>query len=304
MKKAIKTGTTIGDIRPTKNKDLLSKEEEIALAKRKDAGDREARNRLVQYNLRLVSSIVWKRWAQMGRTCGSMSQEDLMQAGALGLVTAVDKYNWSQGVRLSTYATYWINDAINAAVSQGTGAMRLPAHRLTLVIAVRTALSTLSESLGRAPDLDEMCAYFGGKVARKDLQEAMALACDAASPISLDAPTGGDSDAEGDAGSVLATCADNPEYEPATVCERRVITETVANAVHKLPEKEQIVIATVFGLDGSPEHGEPTLATAAEKLYQSGYRNKQGKRLSKVAVFEIKQRALKMLKPALQDLGA
>lgn len=289
------------------HQDLLSKEEETALAKKAESGDKNARDVLISRNLRLVSSIAWRKYGQIsnGRGTGSISFDDLVQAGSIGLITAVDKYDWRKGMRLSTYATYWITDAINSLLAQSSNAVHIPKHRLELVLATRRAIETISENLGRQPNIEEMVEYFNGDLTEAVLKEAIELATDISTPISLDATPQTDGDG-GKAGKgsrsengtpLMGTYAAPREDEPEVAYEAANTTRTVREAIRQLPEKEQIVVASIYGIGGRPPAKLDDIATA---LFRCGYTNKQGQQLSKVAVFGIKERALKSLRSILE----
>src|SRR5213080_1431484 len=133
---------------------LLTKDEEIELAKRVEEGDQEAKDRMVTCNLRLVVSIA-KRYQ------GQMPLGDLVQEGIIGLMRAVDKFDWRRGFKFSTYATWWIRQAIGRGLSHTARAIRLPVHVEEELSRLRRAERTLSRELGRDPSRDELAESLG-----------------------------------------------------------------------------------------------------------------------------------------------
>lgn len=281
----------IGDLR---NYPLLTREEEIELAKKKDAGNAAAREQLINCNMRLVISLAKSRIAQIGDLPISTSLEDLIQAGAMGLITAVDKYSWEKNTKFGTYATYWINEAINSALARDSRIVRIPDHKVDLMVVVKRAEGTLSAILERTPTVEDLCEYFNKQISVANLKDALTLIYNTGT-VSLDAPAGDDEE-DGTIGSMFSSPVDET---PAEIYYREQRNVAIADAIAALSEKEQIVIRMAFGLDGEEEQ---TLDTIAEVLYQKGFRNRQGKKMSKVAVFQIKDGALEKMKAALADI--
>ena len=272
---------------------LLTREQEMELTRAAATGDAEARERLINCNMRLVVAAARDKMAQSTGLPISTSLEDLIQAGAMGLITAVDKYDPEKKAKFGTYATYWINEAIRSALSHDSRLIRIPDHKVDLMVAVKKAENTLQAILGRAAKKEELFLYFDKQISMTNLKDALALIYNTGT-VSLDAPAGDDEE-DGTIGSMFSS----PEDEtPAELYYREQRNVAIADAIAALSEKEQIVIRMAFGLDGEEEQ---TLDTIAEVLYQKGFRNRQGKKMSKVAVFQIKDGALAKMKAALAD---
>src|SRR6188474_3590964 len=158
---------------------LLTPAEERALAQRKDEGDEVARRRLVEANLRLVMSIT------RNYTRADVPLLDLIQEGNLGLMRAVDKFDWTMGFKLSTYATWWIRQAVQRALAEQGRTIRLPAHVAEQVRRVQRARRTLGQELSRDPTLDEIALET--ELTPKRVHELFELVRD---HVSLESPVG------------------------------------------------------------------------------------------------------------------
>ena len=212
---------------------LLTPAEERELARRKDAGDEEAKRRLIESNLRLVMSIT------RSYTKASVPLLDLIQEGNLGLIRAVEKFDYKLGYKLSTYATWWIRQAISRALAEQGRTIRLPVHVADQVRRVTRARRTLGQKLNRDPSLDEIAVESGFTSER--VQELLELVQD---HVSLDTPIG---DGESNVGDLLEDVHSiAPEQETAD----RLRSTELQEALSHLKPRQQRVLVERFGLNG------------------------------------------------------
>ncbi|HEX9056709.1 MAG TPA: sigma-70 family RNA polymerase sigma factor [Ktedonobacterales bacterium] len=212
---------------------MLSHAQEIDLAKRIEAGDKEAVQQFVLANLRLVVSIA-KRYVGRG-----LSLLDLIQEGNIGLMRAVQRYDWRRGHRFSTHATWWIRQAISRAVADKGRAIRLPVYVNTALNRVRRERQRLVQEWGREPSETELAEALGMEVDRLHELEAAP-----GTPISLELPVGEDEEQE--LGDVLADEASTSPEEAATVRTMKAEVQEVLEDV--LTSRERLVLQLRFGL--------------------------------------------------------
>ena len=217
--------------------DLLTAAEEVELAKRIERGDKRAKERMINSNLRLVVSIA-KRYRGHGVAFG-----DLIQEGVIGLNRAVEKFDWRRGFKFSTYATWWIRQACQRAISNQSRTIRVPAH----VHERRVKLARISRQLeaehGREPTLEELAAATGFEV--RHVEEALSTV---EASVSLNQTVGADGD--GELGDLFA---DPEAVDPVEEAGDSMRTQAVRAAVAKLPELERRVLELRFGFDGEQQ---------------------------------------------------
>jgi RNA polymerase primary sigma factor len=233
---------------------LLTKEDEIELAKKLEKGDDEAKERMINSNLRLVVSIA-KRFQ------GSLPLLDLIQEGIIGLIRAVEKFDWRRGFKFSTYATWWIRQAVGRAIQTQSRTIRLPVHQMEREWKIGRARNALAEKLGREPTEEELAESAG--ISMKQLEELRNAARIVAS---LDEPVTAESDST--LGDVRA--AETPDFQDEI--NLALAEEGIRVAVSRLPDRLQDVIRMRFGL----ETGQPmTLQMVGDRLGVSRERVRQ-----------------------------
>jgi len=234
---------------------LLTAADEVELAKRIEKGDMAAKQRMIESNLRLVVSIA-KNYRNQG-----LPFLDLIQEGMFGLIRAVEKFEWQRGLKFSTYATWWIRQAVQRAVADKARTIRMPVHVVERMQKMHQAERRLWMQLAREPTLEEIAEEAG-----LPLQQAAEVRAAARTSTSLDQPIGEDEDAV--FGDLVPGDGPLPEEE----AERRLRNEALERALEALPARDRRVLELRYGLRGAEPH---TLEQIGKRLGMTRERVRQ-----------------------------
>lgn len=220
-------------------RDLLTREEEIELSQRIERGDRRARDKMIQANLRLAISIA-KKYQDKG-----CDLSDLIQESSVGLIKAVDRFDWRRGFKFSTYACWWIKQSVRRHIADQSGLIKLPSHTKNMLWKIKQTSQEYEEEFGQQPTFAELAALLG--VSESLIENTISL--NIGSVSSLDNTTHANGD---EAGRHLSETIVDPQVEdPAEVLDRQKTLAIIRDALASLTPREEKIMRLRFGITES-----------------------------------------------------
>ena len=284
-----------------KNLPMLTAGEEKELGKRIAEGDMEAREEFIKGNLRLVVSIAVKIRDTLGDYINSsISLDDLIQYGNIGLITAVDKFDYTQGNKFSTYATWWIKKEINEGINICNNTIALPAHIMADIMAIKKAQKELRVECAEEPNAEQISNWLkkqGKDYSTERVQKTLNI-IDTNYTLSLDAPTDASSGCHSEPVSHVEVIGNSDDS---------IVNSTSKNQTHQilmkalednLEERERLIVKCVLGYETGVEL---TLDQTAEYIEKKGFFGKNGGTMTKQRVAQLYTKAIKTLKKVLKD---
>ena len=215
--------------------DLLTKDQEVALAKRIELGDQQARNKMIESNLRLAISIA-KKYAKYGSNL-----EDLIQESNIGLIKAVEKFDWRRGFKFSTYATWWIKQSVTRSLTKESTQLKVPSHTLANARKVWTVQKEYRENFGCEPTIEEIAGILS--ISEKHVRQAIKSSM-AKYTISIDKPV------NDEYGRTLGETIEDDRATPLdTILDNQKIKSAIVNSLSSLTKREELVLRMRFGIE-------------------------------------------------------
>ena len=252
------------------------------------AGDNHAMDQLIMGNMGLIIDAVRQKTEKFNYRCGSLEFEDLVQEGVLGIMEAIKSYEPDHETKFTSYAVWWINRYIIAAMSQDSSTIRVPTHTLSKAITITRVIDWLKTVLERDPTEEEIIREMGSQFNAESIRDLLQI-IQSTHLIELDATVNTD---KTNHDATLGDIVPSEDLSPEEIAIKTERHEKLMKAVKELKPREQAVIIFKWGLvDGI----ERTLEETAQSMYEAGYTNKSGGRISKQAVDQLETRAMKKL---------
>jgi len=239
---------------------LLTREEEVALSKRIEKGDRVARDKMISANIRLAISIA-KKYQNKG-----CPLEDLIQEANIGLMKAVDRFDWRRGFKFSTYGCWWIKQSVMRHIAAHSNSIRLPSHAKGMLWKMKKFTTEFEEEFGTSPSQEELAELLG-----VTLQTMKAIISAASTPLSLDKKMNFSGSSGSSEGRTLADMIpDNEAKDPSDVLDQEKIVQIVKGALGSLSDREEKILRLRFGItDDETDHSSLPITKRGLKKIKS-----------------------------------